>query len=94
MGRAYAATLVAMQVRRLVLTAPHTLGWEESRLASPGPGEVRVRTRLSAVSVGSELGLVERPSADPSFPIPLGYQTLGEVEAVGRGLSWFPATGW
>lgn len=79
-----------MRVRRLVLSAPRTFLWEEEVLPPPGPGEVWVRTRLSAVSVGSELSVVEGRSSGAVYPCPLGYQTLGVVEAVGEGVSWPP----
>lgn len=79
-----------LPVRRLTLTAPHTLVWEEGEVPPPGPGEVRVRTRLSAVSIGSELGVVEGRSPGASFPCCLGYQTLGVVEAVGEGVTLAP----
>ena len=65
--------------RRLTVTAPNELLWEEVELAPPGPGEVRVRTLLSAVSVASELSVMR----DGPFSTRLGYQTLGVVAALG-----------
>jgi len=53
-------------------------------LAPPGPAEVRVRTRLSAVSVGSELSVVEGRAPGLIYPCRLGYQTLGVVDTVGE----------
>ncbi|WP_245872726.1 zinc-dependent alcohol dehydrogenase [Deinococcus planocerae] len=61
-------------------------------LPPPGPGEVRVRTHLSAVSVGSELGVVEGRVPGGAYPRPLGYQTLGVVEAAGEGVRLAPGT--
>lgn len=68
--------------RRLTVTGPHEFQWEEVTLPPPGPGELRARTVLSAVSVASELGVVR----DGPFPARLGYQTLGVVEVVGAGV--------
>lgn len=79
-----------MLVQRLLLTAPRALTWEAVTLPTPGPGEVRVRTCLSAVSVGSELGVVEGRLPGWTYPCPLGYQTLGVVEAVGEGVALTP----
>ncbi|BDP42417.1 alcohol dehydrogenase [Deinococcus aetherius] len=81
-----------MRVRRLTLAAPRAFVWEEVTLPPPGPGEVRVRTHLSAVSVGSELGVVEGHLPGWSYPCPLGYQTLGLVEAAGEGVNLAPGT--
>lgn len=53
----------------------------------PGPGEVLVRTRASAVSPGTEL----RTLFDPQTAFPLeggtGYMAAGVIEAVGDGVS-------
>ncbi|WP_019588181.1 zinc-dependent alcohol dehydrogenase [Deinococcus apachensis] len=78
-----------MRVRRLILTAPHRFVWEEVVLPPPGSGEVWVRTRLSAVSVGSELSVVEGRASGVVYPCPLGYQTLG---VVGEGVALAPGT--
>lgn len=75
-----------MRVRRLTLSAPRAFVWQEVSLPPPGPGEVHVRTHLSAVSVGSELGVVEGRVFGCTYPCPLGYQTLGVVESVGEGV--------
>ncbi|GAA5514018.1 L-threonine 3-dehydrogenase [Deinococcus carri] len=81
-----------LRVRRLMLTAPRTFAWEEVALSPPAPGQVRVRTRLSAVSVGSELSVVEGWLPGGSFPVRPGYQTLGVVESVGEGVVLAPGT--
>lgn len=67
-------------------------------LPEPGVGEVRVRTRVSAISTGSELAAY-RGRLDPAlprdetlgahrggtfrFPFPYGYAAVGRVEALG-----------
>lgn len=67
----------------LTVTAPFALHWMPDDGAAPAPGEVRVRTLLSAISVASELSVVERGP----FPSRLGYQTLGVVEAAGADVT-------
>ena len=68
---------------------------EEFDVPDPGPGQVLVRVSRSQVSAGSERrrfrGAVE---PDPSMPLgylekPLGYTTVGRVEAVGQGVADF-----
>lgn len=66
---------------RLMMTAPGTFVWEPVNPQAPGPGEVWVKTRLSALSLSSELSVIQQGP----FPTSLGYQTLGIVEASGPG---------
>ncbi|RJF73189.1 theronine dehydrogenase [Deinococcus cavernae] len=73
-------------MRRLVVSAPHSLAWQDFTLAAPPAGQAQIRTHLSAVSISSELSVVAGlPSG--SSPAPLGYQTLGVIEAVGPDVS-------
>ncbi len=68
-----------------MLDAGQQLSWHLADLPPPGHGEVLTQTRLSAISVASELSLVVG-NIGTDFPIRLGYQTLGTVEAVGQGV--------
>lgn len=72
-----------MAQRRLTVTAPDEFRWETVALPPPGPGEVRVRTCLSAISISSELSMVR----NGEIHWRLGYQTLGVVEALGAGVA-------
>lgn len=74
----------------LTVTAPHELSWVEDKPGQPGPGEVTVTTRLSAVSVSSELSVVAGNIPGWVYPCKLGYQTLGHVSAAGEGVSLRP----
>lgn len=78
-----------MQGRRLVVSAPHSLRWEDMELSPPSAGQVRVETRLSALSVSSELSVLDGlPGWD--YPVKLGYQALGIVAQVGEGVTLRP----
>ncbi len=85
---------------QLWFTAPLQVEVREVVLPPPGPGQLRVRTRLSAVSAGTEM-LVYRGQipADmaldaslaalqgaAAFPLQYGYACVGEVQAVGEGV--------
>lgn len=74
------------------------LEWVE--LSPPGPGEVAVRTELSAVSAGTEL-LFYRGAVDPGvdvdtalpgyreparYPLRYGYAAVGRIVALGAGV--------
>lgn len=77
--------------------APGRVSLREEALAGPGPGEVRVNVRASAISPGTEMliyrGLIpEGMAADESigalsgalaFPLKYGYSTVGHVAACG-----------
>ena len=62
----------------LTLDAPRSLRWAEFELPELSRGQVRVETLLSAVSIASELSVVEGRMGLP-LPRTLGYQTLGRV---------------
>ena len=61
----------------------------------PGPGEVLVRNRFSLISAGTELamftethrGFVEPDFGYAKFPFRPGYAAIGEVLAVGDGVT-------
>ena len=93
-----------MQGRAVYFVGPETVEVRERDVPQPASDEVRVRTRLSAVSSGTER-LVYRGEAptdlpadasltaldgDLSFPLRYGYAAVGDVEAVGTDVdsSW------
>jgi 2-desacetyl-2-hydroxyethyl bacteriochlorophyllide A dehydrogenase len=91
-------------VRRhaLVFTAPRRAEIVDEELAAPAAGQLLVRTRVSAISAGTELLVYrgELPADRPldeslpalggapfSYPARYGYAAVGEVTAVGPGVS-------
>jgi len=82
---------------QLWFTAPLQVEVREVVLPPPGPGQLRVRTRLSAVSAGTEMlvyrgQIPEDMALDASlaalqgaaaFPLQYGYACVGEVMALG-----------
>ena len=85
--------------RRLVFTGPGEVAVEAFDPGAPGPGEVLVRTMVTALSAGTE-GLLWRGlwpaevALDPilpeyrgpaTYPMAYGYAAVGRVEAVGPG---------
>ncbi len=82
----------------LWLTGPKSLAIRTEELPALGPDEVRVQSRLSGISHGTEM-LVYRgqvPADLPldlptlagsfAFPVKYGYASAGEVEAVGANV--------
>ncbi|MFP8954141.1 zinc-binding dehydrogenase [Natrialbaceae archaeon A-arb3/5] len=87
--------------RTLYFTGPAEVELRSRSVPAPDRDEVRVRTTASAISAGTE-GLVYRGEAptelpadetldgfdeDLSFPLSYGYAAVGEVTAVGEGVS-------
>ncbi len=87
----------------LYFTAPRTVVVRAEPWPAVGPHQARVRTRLSAISAGTEL-LIYRGDFPPdlptdvtlealagrlAYPLKYGYAAVGEVEEVGEGV---PAT--
>ena len=82
------------------LAAPGEVAFSERPVPEPGPDEVLVETRASAISAGTELlvyrGLVADDAAvDPtlegfdddfSFPVAYGYAAVGTVTACGANV--------
>lgn len=90
-----------MKRQSILFTAPYKLDIVEDKLPEPGQGEVLIRTRLSAISHGTEM-LVYRgqfPSgmtADDTipelrrplnYPLKYGYAVVGDIIDTGRGVS-------
>ncbi len=71
--------------RGVVLTEIDRFGVAELDLEEPGPGEVRVRIEASGVC-HSDLHVVQTGWAHP-FPVLLGHEGAGVVEAVGEGVA-------
>src|SRR6187455_2325863 len=63
----------------------------------PGPGEVHVRTVVSAVSSGTELAAITARYGTPfyggpfDYPSNLGYLNIGRETAIGAGVVCVPA---
>ncbi len=84
----------------VTFVGPRRVEVQHDEMGGPGPGRVLVRTRLSAISAGTELLVYrgETPSemaADESiaalqgslsFPLRYGYAAVGEVIQVGEGI--------
>jgi 2-desacetyl-2-hydroxyethyl bacteriochlorophyllide A dehydrogenase len=93
-----------MTARSLYFVEPNRVEVRERPVPDPGPGELLVQTRYSAVSSGTELlvyrgevpdGMALDETIDAlddgvSYPLKYGYAAVGTVEAVGAGVddSW------
>jgi threonine dehydrogenase-like Zn-dependent dehydrogenase len=83
--------------KSLYFTGPYQVSLREEPLAAPGPGQVLVRTLMSAISPGTELliyrGQAPREMAADAtlaslpgslaFPLKYGYAAVGRVAALG-----------
>ncbi len=85
----------------LYFTAPYRVEVRTERLDGPAPGQLRVRVAYSAISPGTEMLIYrgQMPQGMPTdasiaalggtlaYPLKYGYATVGQVEAVGDGVS-------
>ena len=78
--------------KRIVFPEKSEVALEAFDLPAPGPGDVRVRTRYSLMSIGTET-IILHQRYDPdthfakifSFPqLKTGVQAIGEIEEVGN----------
>ena len=77
-----------MTRRALVIEAPGSILLEERTELEPGPGEVLIRSAWCGLC-GTDLELL-RGEVDPAFvryPLTLGHEWSGVVEAVGEGVA-------
>lgn len=74
-------------MRAMVLDAPgRPLRLEQRPLPEPGPGELRLRVLACAVC-RTDLHIVDGELALPRLPLVPGHEIIGEVEALGSGVS-------
>jgi alcohol dehydrogenase len=74
-----------MHARSLMLVGARHLEWRENVLASPGEGELLLKTLTGAVSVGSELG--QYRTVKPDYPLMTGYEAVASVVSPGPNTS-------
>jgi S-(hydroxymethyl)mycothiol dehydrogenase len=72
--------------RGVVLSAPGRVALEEIVVDPPGPGEVLVRVEATGVC-HSDLHVIEENGWGHAFPVLLGHEGAGTVQAVGDGVS-------
>lgn len=82
-----------MKTKTVVCIAPKQVVVKEEEVPDVQPGTFLVKAKLSAISTGTELTLVNSDFPPESvwarlanYPLKLGYSHLGEVVAVGEGI--------
>lgn len=76
-------------MRAMVLEAPgQPLRLTERPIPEPGPGQVRIRVLTCGVC-RTDLHVVDGELPDPALPLIPGHQIVGEVEALGPGVTAF-----
>ncbi|HHX63883.1 MAG TPA: zinc-binding alcohol dehydrogenase [Chloroflexi bacterium] len=71
------------RVPAVVFPAPEQVEVRDIDLPPVGPGDVRVRSRVTAVSAGTELMVLRGTFPNQGYPCVMGYQQVGIVEEVG-----------
>ena len=78
--------------RALMLTkkgGPEVLQIVELPLESPGAGQLRIRVKAAGVGATDLIMLGGRYPFAPKIPFVPGYETVGEVDAIGAGVTGF-----
>jgi S-(hydroxymethyl)mycothiol dehydrogenase len=70
----------------VVLSGPGAVALEEIRVDEPGPGEVLVRIEATGVC-HSDLHAIQEDGWGHGFPVLLGHEGAGTVDAVGDGVT-------
>jgi len=76
-----------MRAKALICEEGGAFTLSEVTLPDPGPRHLVVRCLCSGVSIGTEFALVQQKISWGPFPLCLGYQAVGIVEAVGDDVS-------
>ncbi len=84
--------MIEQKNARVVITGlggPEVLQWVEEDLPEPGPGQARIK--IFAVGVAFADVLMRRGlyPGTPKFPFAPGYDIVGEVDALGDGVTQF-----
>ena len=78
--------------RAVMLTkkgGPEVLQVVELPMESPGPGQLRVRVKAAGVGATDLIMLGGNYPFAPKIPFVPGYETVGEVDAIGAGVTGF-----
>lgn len=74
--------------RRVLFPRAGEIQIESIDVPPPGPGEIRVRTRCSLISAGTEVMFLHKMNPE-EYPFVPGYSNVGLVESVGPGVSGY-----
>src|SRR5438067_10037771 len=79
--------------QRIILESTGKIRIESFELPRPGPHDILVRTRLTQVSAGTEVNAIRARRSGALLgevaDLPLGYTSVGTVEAVGSTVAGF-----
>jgi S-(hydroxymethyl)glutathione dehydrogenase/alcohol dehydrogenase len=75
-----------MKATALITDEDQRFTLEEVVLPDPAPDQIAVRTLWSGVSIGTEFALIRNKISWGPYPLCVGYQATGVVEAVGAGI--------
>jgi len=78
-----------MEATALICTADQQFSLESFPVPPITANQIRVRTRYSGVSVGTEFAVIQKRLDWGPFPVCTGYQAVGVVEAVGSDVHRF-----
>jgi NADPH:quinone reductase-like Zn-dependent oxidoreductase len=63
---------------------PEVLAFIETQVPAPGPHEVRIRVKAIGINRADSMWRNDKYVESPKFPAGLGYESAGNVDAVGK----------
>jgi 3-hydroxyethyl bacteriochlorophyllide a dehydrogenase len=79
--------MTTRRVPAVVFPAAEQVEMREIELPAVGPGDVCVRSRVTAVSAGTELMVLRGTFPNQGYPCVMGYQQVGVVEEAGADVA-------
>jgi NADPH:quinone reductase-like Zn-dependent oxidoreductase len=80
---------MARVVRVHQLGGPEVLTIDEVAVGDPGPGEVRIRVEAVGLNRAEAMYRAGRYPVKPHLPTLIGYEGVGRIEALGKGVTNF-----
>jgi NADPH:quinone reductase-like Zn-dependent oxidoreductase len=68
---------------------PEVLAFIETQVPAPGPHEVRIRVKAIGINRADSMWRNDKYVESPKFPAGLGYESAGNVDAVGASVTNF-----
>jgi len=78
-----------MDALALICDEKQHFSLEEVELPGPGPEQIAIKTHYTGVSRGTEFALIRNKISWGPYPLCVGYQGTGVVEAVGENITDF-----
>lgn len=81
-----------MKSKVIIFPTPNRVELTEIDVPEPAPGQLLTKTVITGVSTGTETRVWHGTEDPRAFPLIPGYENIGEIVAVGKGVSFEPGS--